>query len=144
DHFSTDSLERFSCPTNFGARYRQLLRAASNVRVLLHSNLTRLLMHSNGEAVESLVLRTLAGRSFKVVAPWVVLAMGGLEIPRLLLSNRDKWSRGIGNEHNAVGRYYMCHVAGTIGTLKQRDSGDRIWHGYDVSDEGIYCRRRLA
>ena len=36
EHFSTDSLERFSCPTNFGARYAQQLRSAANVRVLLH------------------------------------------------------------------------------------------------------------
>src|SRR5579862_1428758 len=49
EHFSTDSLERFSCPTNFGARYRQLLRDAPNVRVLLHSNLTTLAFHPNGE-----------------------------------------------------------------------------------------------
>lgn len=144
DHFSTDSLERFSCPTDFGLRYAQALRNAPNVRVLLHSNLTTVVFHPNGEAVESVILRTLAGKSFKVVAAQVVLAMGGLEVPRLLLSNRDKWSHGIGNEHDMVGRHYMCHIAGTIGTLKQRGPGDRIWHGYDISDEGIYCRRRLA
>jgi len=144
NHFSTDSLERFSCPTNFGARYRQLLRQAPNVRVLLHSNLTRIVFHPNGEGVDSVVLHTLAGKSFRVVARWVVLATGGLEIARLLLSNRDKWSRGIGNQHDMVGRHYMCHIAGTIGTLKQHGTGDRVWHGYDLSDEGIYCRRRLA
>jgi choline dehydrogenase-like flavoprotein len=144
EHFSTDSLERFSCPTNFGVRYAQELRNAPNVRVLLHSNLTTVVFHPNGEAVESVILRTLAGKSFKVVAAQVVLAMGGLEVPRLLLSNRDKWSHGVGNEHDMVGRHYMCHIAGTIGTLKQRGPGDRIWHGYDISDEGIYCRRRLA
>jgi choline dehydrogenase-like flavoprotein len=144
EHFSTDTLERFSSPTNFGVRYERTLRNAPNVRVLLHSNLTTLVFHPNGEAVEALIVRTLAGKSFKVIATQVVLATGGLEIPRLLLSNRDKWSRGVGNEHDTVGRHYMCHIAGTIGTLKQRGPGDRVWHGYDVSDEGIYCRRRLA
>jgi len=144
EHFSTDSLERFSSPTNFGARYAQTLKNASNVRVLLHSNLTTLVFHPNAQGVESVILRTLAGKSFKVMAGQVVLAMGGLEIPRLLLSNRDKWSRGVGNEHDVVGRHYMCHIAGTIGTLKQSGPGDRVWHGYDISDEGIYCRRRLA
>jgi choline dehydrogenase-like flavoprotein len=42
-----------------------------------------------------------------------------------------------------VGRYYMCHIAGTLGTLKQ-PGPDRVWHNYDVTDDGIYCRRRLA
>ncbi|MBV8806337.1 MAG: GMC family oxidoreductase, partial [Sinobacteraceae bacterium] len=144
EHFSTDSLERFSCPTNFGARYRHVLKGAPNVRVLLHSNLTTLELHPNGEAVQAIMLRTLAGKSFKVVANHVVLAMGGLEIPRLLLSNRQKWANGVGNEHDVVGRHYMCHIAGTIGTLKQSGADDRVWHGYDLSHEGIYCRRRLA
>jgi choline dehydrogenase-like flavoprotein len=144
ENFSTDSLERFSCPTNFGVRYKQSLLNAPNVRVLLHSNLTALSFHPNGEAVQALVLRTLGGKTFKVVAAHVVLAMGGLEIPRLLLSSRDKWSKGVGNEHDVVGRYYMCHIAGTIGTLKQHGTQDHVWHGYDISDEGIYCRRRLA
>ncbi len=141
---STDTLERFSCPTNFGARYAQALKTAPNVRVLLHSNLAKLVFHPNGEAVESIILSTLGGKTFKVIASNFVLAMGGLEIPRLLRANRDKWPLGVGNEHDVVGRYYMCHIAGTIGTLKQHGSVDRIWHGYDISDEGIYCRRRLA
>jgi len=144
EHFSTDTMERFSRPTNFGARYAQKLRSAPNVRVLLHSNVTTLVFHPNGEAVEAVIARTLAGKSFRVIAAQVVLATGGLEIPRLLLSNRDKWSQGVGNGHDSVGRYYMCHIAGTIGTLKQSGPTDRVWHGYDVSDEGIYCRRRLA
>ncbi len=144
EHFSTDTLERFSCPTDFGVRYSGALRTAPDVRVLLHSNLTTLVFHPNGEAVEALIVRTLAGKTFKVLAAHTVLATGGLEVPRLLLSNRDKWSNGIGNEHDVVGRYYMCHIAGTIGTLKQHGAGDRVWHGYDISDEDIYCRRRLA
>jgi choline dehydrogenase-like flavoprotein len=144
EHFSTDSLERFSCPTNFAARYERRLRTAPNVRVLLHSNLVGVVFHPNGEAVESVVLSSLAGKKFTARAAHVILSVGGLEVPRILLSNRDKWANGIGNEHDAVGRYYMCHIAGTIGTLKQSGPGDRVSHGYDVSDEGIYCRRRLA
>jgi choline dehydrogenase-like flavoprotein len=144
EHFTTDSMERFSCPTNFGARYEHRLRNAQNVRVVLHANLTTLAFHPNGEAVDSLTIRTLGGKSMKVSATHVILATGGLEVARLLLANRDKWTNGIGNEHDVVGRYYMCHIAGTLGTLKQNGSTDHVWHGYDVSDEGIYCRRRLA
>jgi choline dehydrogenase-like flavoprotein len=144
EHFSTDSLERFSCPTNFGARYERRLRNAANVRVLLHSNLVGVVFQPNAQAVESLVLSNLAGKRFTVRAAHVVLAVGGLEVPRVLLSNRDTWANGIGNEHDVVGRYYMCHIAGTIGTLKQDGPRDRVSHGYEVSHEGIYCRRRLA
>lgn len=143
DHFATESLERFSCPTNFGSRYERRLRDAPNVRVLLHANLTELVFHPNARAVAAAIVRTLAGKSLRVEAGQFVLAMGGLEIPRVLLANRRTWAHGIGNEHDVVGRYYMCHIAGTIGTLKQ-PGADRVYHGYDISDEGIYCRRRLS
>jgi choline dehydrogenase-like flavoprotein len=142
-NFSTDSLERFSCPTDFGWRYGQRLREARNVRVLLHANLSQLNFHANGTAIESLLLRLLDKKQITVRAARFVLAAGGLEIPRILLANREKWSHGVGNQHDLVGRFYMCHIAGTLGTLKQ-NGPDRVWHGYDVTDDGIYCRRRIA
>jgi hypothetical protein len=43
-----------------------------------------------------------------------------------------------------VGRYYMCHLAGTIGALRIDRPLGAVWNGYDVSDEGVYCRRRIA
>jgi choline dehydrogenase-like flavoprotein len=144
EHFSTDSLERFSRPTDFGARYVTQLRNAAGVRVLLHANATTLKLHPNGAGVATLGVRTLGGKSFQVHASQYVLAAGGLEVARLLLSNRDTFPQGIGNTHDVVGRYYMCHIAGTIGTLKQSGAADHVWHGYEVSNEGIYCRRRLA
>jgi len=144
EHFTSDSLERFSYPTDFGARYGAQLRDAPRIRVMLHANVTALRPHPNGGAVESLQVRTLGGRSFTVRTARIVLATGGLEVARLLLANRERWSEGIGNQHDVVGRYYMCHIAGTIGTLCQSGAVDRIWHGYEVSNEGVYCRRRLA
>jgi choline dehydrogenase-like flavoprotein len=144
EHFSTSSLERFSCPTDFGARYRERLRQSSNVRVLLHANVTRVRFHPDRATVESLLVCTLTGKSFNVRAARFVLATGGLEVARLLLANRDVWPQGIGNQHDVVGRYYMCHIAGTVGTLKLSVPASAIWHGYDLSEEGVYCRRRLA
>ncbi len=38
--FHSDTLERFSCPTDFGARYGHKLRAAGNITVVLHANVT--------------------------------------------------------------------------------------------------------
>jgi len=144
EHFTTDTLERFSRPTDFGARYGQALRAAANVRVLLHANVTKIRFHPDRAAVESVAARTLTGKSFTVRAQRFVLATGGLEVARLLLANHDVWPQGIGNQHDVVGRYYMCHIAGTVGTLKLAVPASAVWHGYDISDEGIYCRRRLA
>jgi choline dehydrogenase-like flavoprotein len=144
EHFTTDYMERFSCPTDFGARYARRLQDSPNIRVLLHANLTEIRLAQDGTSVRSLLVRTLGPRRITVHASRFVLAMGAIEIARVLLANRGAHSHGIGNEYDCVGRYYMCHVAGTIGTLIQHGAVDRVWHGYDISDEGIYCRRRFA
>lgn len=143
-HFSSDTLERFSCPTDFGKRYAGRLGEARNVRVLLHANVMDIKLHEGGGAVEKLVVGTLGGKRFTVLASGFVLAAGGLEIPRLLLASQSLSPRGVGNEHDVVGRYYMCHIAGSIGTLKFAQSGAGIRHGYDISPDGVFCRRRLA
>ncbi len=143
-HFTTDSLERFSCPTDFGARYGHKLRAASRVQVVLHANVTALSLDPDGRSVVGATVRTLAGKTGRVKARRFVLATGGLEVPRLLLASRDVAPAGIGNDHDVLGRYYMCHLAGTIGTIRFDDPSAAIWHGYDIADDGTYCRKRIA
>ena len=143
-HFSTNQLERFSCPTNFGQRYRSRLSAASNVRVLLHANVVTLTLDATGSRVTEAGLRTLQGGNCRIRAKHHVLALGGLEVARLLLANRDTHRAGIGNAHDLVGRYYMCHIAGTVGTLQLHGSGTAVHHGYDRDTAGVYCRRRFA
>ena len=143
-NFTTDALERFSCPTDFGARYAHKLRAARNIRVVLHANVTQLQANSAATHIDALRVQTLQGRQYTARAHRYVLSTGGLEVPRLLLASRDRQPTGIGNAHDVVGRYYMCHLAGTIGTLRFAGPVDAIHHGYDVADEGVYCRRRLA
>jgi hypothetical protein len=61
-----------------------------------------------------------------------------------LLASRDVQPHGVGNDRDRVGRYYMCHLAGTIGSIKVMGPTSAVNHSYQLSDEGIYCRRRLA
>lgn len=143
-HFTNDSLERFSCPTDFGARYGHKLQAASNVSVLLHANVVSIGLRPSGDLVRALTVRTLSGKTFRVQAKHYVLATGGLECARLLLASRDVHPQGIGNAHDVLGRFYMCHIAGTIGALTLEKPISAVHHGYDLDDEGIYCRRRFA
>jgi choline dehydrogenase-like flavoprotein len=143
-HFSADGIERFSCPTDFGARYRHRLAASQSVRVLLNANCTDLQTDDDGVRIERLSVRTLGGVSFGIAARQVILATGGLEVPRLLLASRQTHADGIGNAHGQVGRNYMCHIAGTIGDLRLTLPQHGISHGYEIAEDGTYCRRRLA
>lgn len=140
----TSGLERFSCPTHFGSRYAKQLELAADVRVLLGANCTGVRLEPEGRAVRSVEVTTLAGNRFSVACRATVLATGGLETARLLLASNDVAPAGIGNFHDVVGRYYMCHIAGNVGQLTVQGPTQNVRHGYEVSPEGIYCRRRLA
>ena len=141
EHFIDDRLERFSCPTDFAARYGPRLKVARNIRVVLHANVTHIATGEDGR-VTAIEASTLGGRRLAVRADNYVLATGGLEIPRLLLASRGpRHPAGIGNAHDLVGRFYMCHLAATLGTVRPRVP---VQHGYSQSDEGVYCRRRFA
>jgi choline dehydrogenase-like flavoprotein len=138
DVVRTDGLERFSCPTNFGARYARRLKVAPDIRVVLGANCTALRTASGERRLREVEAATLEGRRFFVEARATVLAAGGLETARLLLANN------LGNEHDVVGRYYMCHIAGNVGSLVMAGPTSNVRHGYEMSPEGIYCRRRIS
>src|SRR5579862_3054280 len=135
ESFSSDTLERFSCPTDFGARYGHRLRAARNIQVVLHANVCAVHLRQGGDRVQAVEVRTLRGRLLQVRASQFVLAAGGLEVTRLLLASNDVQADGIGNRHDVLGRYYMCHLAGTIGALQVRLPAGAVHHGYEISDE---------
>lgn len=140
----TNSLERFSCPTDFGRRYARRLQLARDVQVILGANCTAVRLAPGGQTVDELEVKTLAGARFRVAVRCAVLALGGLETARLLLASRDVARAGIGNEHDVVGRYYMCHLAGNVGSLTFNGATTDVRHGYEITPEGIYCRRRLS
>jgi choline dehydrogenase-like flavoprotein len=143
-HFDVNGIERFSCPTHFGQRYHARLWAAPNVRVLLNATVARLQASPDGSRIDSVDVRNARDIPFCVAADQFVMAMGGIETPRLLLTSDDVHANGIGNANDLVGRFYMCHVAGTIGSLRIDRPADTVWHGYDVAADGTYCRRRIS
>lgn len=144
DILKTNNLERFSCPTNVGDRYQHRLALAKDVEVLLGANCTAIRLAATGERVQQLDIHSLAGTKATVVAKRVILATGGIETTRLLLASNDVCPNGIGNQHDLVGRYYQCHIAGNLGKLTVAGATSNVRHGYEVSPEGIYCRRRFA
>lgn len=143
--FSLDTIERMSCPTNFGARYGHRLASSGNVHVILNASCVKLETSPDGTRITKCVLRTLNGKQLEVEAKQNVLAMGGMEIPRLLLASKNEiFPNGLGNSYDNVGRYYMSHIGGTIGALTFTVPSDTIWYGFERAWDGVYCRRRIA
>lgn len=100
---------QYSPPTRFGERYRGALRKSEDLRILLHSNATRLGATPDADHVSGVDVAVLDGPRFRVEADAFVLATGGVEVPRLLLASNDVQPEGLGNGADLVGRYFMEH-----------------------------------
>jgi choline dehydrogenase-like flavoprotein len=114
-------ISQLSPPTRFGRHYRDEILQSRNVVTYLGANVTEIEAPGNGAQVTAVRVRTLAGGTFLVAARTYVLATGGIETPRLLLASNRYQPRGIGNQHDLVGRYFMDHPRLRSGTIQFRD-----------------------
>jgi choline dehydrogenase-like flavoprotein len=102
---------------SFGKRFRQELRAASNVHVYLHASVTELLTNESGRVVEAARIATLQGQSREVRSRVFILACGGIENARLLLASNRVHKNGLGNDRDLVGRFFHEHLQMPIAYL---------------------------
>lgn len=114
-------------PTHFGKVYRDALEAAKTIQVVLHANVVDIDCNEAVSRVREITARTLDGRQLRVAAKAFVLAAGGLENPRLLLSANRQAPAGLGNDNDLVGRFFMEHMEGILGHIIIGRSADARW-----------------
>lgn len=105
---------RFSPPTRFGMRYRQLLIDAPLLELWV--NLNAVGLEQGDDRVRSLRAVTLHGGQCRIRAAHFVLAMGGIENARFLLNQATV----PGNQAGLVGRCFMDHYGYSPGKLLGR------------------------
>jgi choline dehydrogenase-like flavoprotein len=141
--FIRTTLERFSRPTDFWKRFGRELGLSKHVAILPQTKLLAIELASSGAAVEKLIIADKAGRRFEMQAANYVLALGGLETTRVLLASRGVKTKGIGNDFDQLGRYYMSHLCANGGTVDLSRSAASLAFDYEQDARGIYVRRRL-
>lgn len=102
----------------FGKVYRAELEQAKNVDTYLHANVTQIETNDSAQSVTRLRVASLDGKQIWVSAKAFVLAVGGIENPRLLLASNQRQTAGIGNQHDLVGRFFMEHPYIISGNLQ--------------------------
>jgi choline dehydrogenase-like flavoprotein len=137
-----------SPPTRMGTKYRDEVTRSDHLRCYVHATASELIPSRYGNRIERLEVRTLGGRGVRVVARDYVLAAGGIENARLLLLSDSVLDRGIGNQHDLVGRCFMDHLNQVVGAMTLVSSGgstsfqeehvmERRLHGVDASQFGF-------
>lgn len=103
-------------PTRFGRKFAYLFDRV-NADLYAGATVLRLVSHSdNGNDIVSTVECKNLDSEFSVRADTFVLAAGGIENPRILLSSKTHHG-SLGNAFDQVGRYFMNHPKAKVGTL---------------------------
>jgi choline dehydrogenase-like flavoprotein len=102
--------------SDVGAALQRMATGLADVTVLLHANVTSVVVDEpGGEHVERVQAASLEGGSFAVQATTYVLAAGGIESARLLLASDAVVPDGVGNQHDNVGRHFCEHLVAAMG-----------------------------
>jgi choline dehydrogenase-like flavoprotein len=135
----TDRPWLFSRPTNFARKFKRALASSSNVHVFLYASCVNISTTNSEAAVDYLEASSPRKNRFSVKARHYVLAMGGLEVTRLLLASRNGDRVGFSNCNANIGKYYISHITGTVGKIAF-NRHPIIW-GYERTFDGVYSRR---
>lgn len=139
----SNTIDRYSMPTDFGSRYRSDLKNSPNIRLVLHANCLNINVNEDGNQVTGVDASSLSKNTFTVEADSVVVAAGGLETTRLLLASNQVHNKGLGNHSDWLGRAYMGHLSGDVCKVFINGDPRKLAFGYETDADGIYCRRRL-
>jgi choline dehydrogenase-like flavoprotein len=129
---------------SFGTGYRDQLRRAQNVTVYLHANATGVEADEAGGTATSVQVATLSGNRFSVGARVFVLATGAVENARLLFLSNQRQPRGLGNQHDLVGRFFLEHPRFLGGTIVPFGRHPNLGFYDDHAVEGGRVRGYLA
>lgn len=104
----------------FYSRYKDQISNAENITTFVNANVMELEKRQTGENIISIRARSLKGRELKIHAKVYILALGGIETPRIMLLSNNTMRSGLGNQNDLVGRFFMEHP--------------HLWSGYYVPD----------
>jgi len=116
-------LWRGSWPTTrFKDKYHETLSRADNVHVFLHANVKDIVLSKDHRQVQKIQVLGPGNKKLHLSAQAFVLALGGLENPRLLLNANTQIPQGVGNQHDVVGRFFMEHPEGPSARILLHES----------------------
>lgn len=118
DFWSLDEVaDRFTAP-----RIRDITDHPK-CQVLIHATATSLDLAADGQTITGIKVKDISGKRATIQARQVILALGGVENPRLLLASNDVAPAGIGNVRDLVGRFFMEHPHARGGHV----TGEGMW-----------------
>ena len=109
-------------PVDGFTRHLDELADAGRVNVVFDASAAEALTVDQPSVVSGLRVVTQGGNEFMAQGRVYVLALGGIDNPRLLLESNAAHREGLGNEHDLVGRFFMEHPHVLVGYARPADA----------------------
>jgi len=110
DQVAWTKIWKFSTPTRFGTKYRDTIINAKNIHLYTYANVVDITANDSISRVKSVTFKNYAGKQAQVTARYFILACAGIQNPRILLACNKQAPKGLGNDNDLVGRYFMEHA----------------------------------
>ena len=112
--FNTDvvynKMWHFSPPTRFGTKYRDDIINSPNVNLYTYANVCNMQGNENASAIKEVTVKNFAGKTHTVRAKYFISACCAIQNARLLLASNRQAPKGLGNDNDLVGRFFMEHL----------------------------------
>ena len=101
---------QFSPPTRFGKKYKDTIVNARNIHLYTYANVVDIKTNENVSAVKEVIIKNYAGKEHTVRAKYFIIACCSIQNARILLASNGQAPKGLGNDNDLVGRYFMEHI----------------------------------
>ncbi len=101
---------QFSPPTRFGEKYKDTIVKAKSIHLYTYANVVDISANENVSAIKKVTVKNYAGKQHTVQAKHFIIACCSIQNARLLLASNKQAAKGLGNDNDIVGRYFMEHL----------------------------------
>jgi choline dehydrogenase-like flavoprotein len=96
--------------TRFGEKYREPIVKSKNIHLYTYANVMDITANENASAINQVTVKNYAGKQHTVKAKHFILACCSIQNARILLASNKQSPKGLGNDNDNVGRYFMEHL----------------------------------
>lgn len=94
----------------FNKLYKEDIVKAKNIHLYTYATVTNIVADDSVATIREVAVKNLAGKIHSVKAKHFILAGGAIQNARILLAANSQAPKGLGNDHDVVGRYFMEHI----------------------------------
>ncbi|MBS1509718.1 MAG: GMC family oxidoreductase [Bacteroidetes bacterium] len=100
---------QYSPPTRFGTKYKDTIVNATNIHLYTYANVVDIVAAENIASIKEVTVKNYTGKEHTVRARYFVMACCSIQNARVLLASNKQAPKGLGNDNDLVGRYFMEH-----------------------------------